>query len=172
MPQDNIAPISLCAIHRGIVLEYILGGIRRLVGEHAAITADDLHLEITLLDLAVLSITKASEGRKFVRIQLPAFMTSIRVWQVCGAERRGEVGWHGRRMVLAIKDGPQVGICFFEMSIEVFKIDGSVILGVPHTVSTTRSRPAVIHGSLKVVEAGTWGSVLQIADALGAASSR
>ncbi|KAI6757177.1 hypothetical protein HG531_003002 [Fusarium graminearum] len=146
MPQDNIAPISFCAIHRGIVLEYVLGGIRRLIGEHAAITADDLHLEIALLDLAVLSITKASEGRKSVRIQLPAFMTSIRVWQV--------------------------GVCFFEMSIEVFKIDGSVVLGVPHTVSTTRSRPAVIHGPLKVVEAGAWGSVFQVADALGAASSR
>jgi hypothetical protein len=65
-----------------------------------------------------------------------------------------------------------VGVCFFEMSIEVLKVGGSVVLGVPHTVSTSRSRPAVVHGSFKVVEARAWGSVLQVADALGAASSR
>jgi hypothetical protein len=31
---------------------------------------------------------------------------SIRVWQVCRAERRGEVGGHEGRMMLTIKDGP------------------------------------------------------------------
>jgi hypothetical protein len=74
--------------------------------------------------------------------------------------------------VLAIKDGSQVGVCFFEMSVNVFKIGRPAVLGVPHAVSTSRSRPTVVHGSFKIVEAGARGSILQVADALGAASSR
>lgn len=78
-------------------------------------------------------------------------------------------------MVLEIEKGPQVRVGFLEVSIEVFEIGGSGVLGSgggsPHAVSTSRSRPAVVHGPFEVDKAGagTRRSVLQVPDAVGAA---
>ena len=110
MPQDNIASISLGAIHRVIVLEYVLCGIRRFVGEHATIAADYFHFQVALLDLAVLSIANASKRYVSVRIQLPTFVSSVRVGQVGRTRGRREVGRHGGRsktgVMLKIEEGP------------------------------------------------------------------
>jgi hypothetical protein len=57
------------------------------------------------------------------------------------------------------------------MPIQVFEIGRSAVLGgygSSHAVSTSRGRPAVVHGPFKVVEGGAGRSVLQIPDAVGA----
>lgn len=61
--QHNITSIALGAVHRTVVLEDVLGGVGRLVGEHAAVAAYNLHLQLARFNLAVFAIPEALQTR-------------------------------------------------------------------------------------------------------------
>jgi hypothetical protein len=58
MTQDYVAPVPFGAVDRGVILEDVVGCVHGLVGEHATVAADDFHLQLARLYLAVLSVAK------------------------------------------------------------------------------------------------------------------
>ena len=58
VPKNNVAPITLGTVYGVIILEYVFGGVQRLVGKHAPVTAHNLHHQLPRFDLSELTVSK------------------------------------------------------------------------------------------------------------------